>query len=72
MINVFCLIVFVHIFIEKTCEKVLFHKLFHLRKPRIPTPLRSLCVRNEEELVPLACEDEVFYDNGVRYIPKPL
>ena len=31
----------------------------HLRKPRVLTPLRSLrlCVRNEVELVPLACED---------------
>ena len=28
----------------------------HLRKPRVLTPLR-LCVRNEVELVPLACED---------------
>ena len=27
----------------------------HLRKPRVLTPLRSL--RNEVELVPLACED---------------
>ena len=30
----------------------------HLRKPRVLTPLRSLRVRNEVELVPLACEDE--------------
>ena len=29
----------------------------HLRKPRVLTPLRSLRVRNEVELVPLACED---------------
>ena len=31
--------------------------LGHLRKPRVLTPLRSLRVRNEVELVPLACED---------------
>ena len=30
--------------------------LIHLRKPRALTPLRSLRVRNEVELVPLACE----------------
>ena len=29
----------------------------HLRKPRILSPLRSLHVRNEVDLVPLACED---------------
>ena len=29
--------------------------VYHLRKPRVLTPLRSL--RNEVELVPLACED---------------
>ena len=34
--------------------------VLHLRKPRVLTPLRSLrtCVRNEVELVPLACEDD--------------
>ena len=32
-------------------------KLGHFRKPRVLTPLRSLRVRNEVELVPLACED---------------
>ena len=29
----------------------------HLRKPRVLSPLRSLRVRNEVDLVPLACED---------------
>ena len=29
----------------------------HLRKPRVLTPIRSLRVRNEVEVVPLACED---------------
>ena len=29
----------------------------HLRKPTVLSPLRSLRVRNEVDLVPLACED---------------
>ena len=29
----------------------------HLRKPRVLSPLRSLPLRNEVDLVPLACED---------------
>ena len=29
----------------------------HLRKPRVLCPLLSLHVRNEVDLVPLACED---------------
>ena len=29
----------------------------HLPKPRVLSPLRSLRVRNEVDLVPLACED---------------
>ena len=28
-----------------------------LTLPRVLSPLRSLCVRNEVDLVPLACED---------------
>ena len=32
----------------------------HLRKLRVLTPLR--CVRNEVELVPLACEDDTMPD----------
>ena len=34
------------------------HILHHLHKPRVLNPLRS-CVRNEVELVSLACEDGV-------------
>ena len=36
--------------------------MFHLCKSRVLSPLRSLrtCVRNEVELVPLACEDGGF------------
>ena len=34
------------------------HILGNLRKPRIVSPLRSLCVTNEVNLVPLACEDD--------------
>ena len=30
---------------------------YHLRKPRVLSPLRSLRVRNEVDLVPLVCED---------------
>ena len=33
------------------------HFMAHLRKPRILSPLRSLRVRNEVDLVPLTCED---------------
>ena len=33
------------------------HGITHLRKPRVLSPLRSLRVRNEVDLVPLACED---------------
>ena len=29
----------------------------HLHKPRVLSPLRSFCVRNEVDLVPLVCED---------------
>ena len=29
----------------------------HLRKPRVLSPLRSLRVSNDVDLVPLACED---------------
>ena len=37
------------------------HMFNHLRKPRVLSPLRSLrtCVRNEVDLVPLACKDDV-------------
>ena len=31
---------------------------YHLRKPMVLSPLRSLRVRNEVDLVPLACEDD--------------
>ena len=33
------------------------HEVLHLRKPRILSPLGSLHVRNEVDLVSLACED---------------
>ena len=35
------------------------HQVDHLRKPRLLSQLHSLrtCVRNEVDLVPLACED---------------
>ena len=33
------------------------HVLQYLRKPRVLSPLRSLRVRNEVDLVPLACKD---------------
>ena len=35
------------------------HVARHLRKPRVLSPVRSLrmCVRNEVDIVPLACED---------------
>ena len=36
----------------------LWHMLVHRRKQRILSPLRSLRVRNEADLVPLACEDD--------------
>ena len=40
-------------------ENLRLYGVLHLRKPRVLTPIRSLrtCVRNEVELVPLACED---------------
>ena len=38
------------------------------RKPRVLTPLRSLRIRNEVELVPLACEDGSIHDS--MNIPK--
>ena len=51
---------------ENSCDHTLHHvsnrhAFHHLRKPTVLTPLRSLrtCVRNEVELVPLACEDGV-------------
>ena len=37
----------------------IWHRYVHLRKRRVLSPLRSLRVRNEVDLVPLACEDEV-------------
>ena len=36
-------------------------EIYHLRKPRVLTPPRSLRVRNDVELVPLACEDGDLY-----------
>ena len=50
-------------FISQVSDRVyvrVFLKEMHLRKPMVLTPLRSLrtCVRNEVELVLLACEDE--------------
>ena len=33
------------------------HEVLHLGKPWVLSPLRSLCLRNEVVLVPLACED---------------
>ena len=32
----------------------------HLRKPRVLSPLRSLRTGNEEDFVPLACEDDQY------------
>ena len=33
------------------------HEETHLRKPRVLSPLRSFSVKNEVDLVPLACKD---------------
>ena len=37
----------------------------HLRKPSVLSSLRSLCVRNEVGLVPLACEDNVLHATDI-------
>ena len=66
----------------KTSKKYkLFDALFHLwhtRKPRALSPLGSICIWNEVDLVPLACEGGVklFFCNmgnewGQRYWANP-
>ena len=41
------------------------HLHTHLRKPRVLSPLRSLRVRNEMYLVPLACEDATHHNQSL-------
>ena len=40
-------------------EKIVIYSVLHLHKPRVLSPLRFLrtCVRNEVDLVHLACDD---------------
>ena len=51
-----------YIMTGKNCQNQTAHLYSHLRKPRVLSPLRSLRVRNEVDLVPLACENGVLFD----------